>query len=157
LYNLGAMKVLVTGIFDLVHVEHVRFLAAAKNQGRGKREEGRGGTGCYLIVGIEADWRVKKLKGAGRPVMGQEDRKEMLQGLKMVDEVFIMPADFDNDEQYEKVLKDVGADVYAVSENSPFMENKVRICRKAGVVLKIVHGYNPEYSTTKLIDKLLNC
>ena len=151
------MRVLVTGIFDLPHVEHVRFLAAAKNQGRRTKAEGRRRTECYLIVGIEADIRVRKLKGAGRPVMGQEDRKEMLEGLKTVDEVFIMPADFDNDEAYEKVLKDTGVDVYAVSENSPYLDNKKRLCEKAGVTLKVVHEYNPEYSTTKLIDKLLNC
>ena len=129
----------MTGIFDLLHVEHVRFLAAAKNQGRRTKAEGRRRTECYLIVGIEADIRVRKLKGAGRPVMGQEDRKEMLEGLKTVDEVFIMPADFDNDEAYEKVLKDTGVDVYAVSENSPYLDNKKRLCEKAGVTLKVVH------------------
>ena len=88
--------------------------------------------------------------------MGQEDRKEMLEGLAAVDEVFILPEDFDNDKAYEKVLKDTGADVYAVSENSPFMENKRRICRQAGVELKIVHEYNPEYSTTKLMERVQN-
>ena len=148
------MRVLVTGIFDLPHVEHVRFLAAAKTQGRRTKAEGRRRTECYLIVGIESDVRVKKLKGAGRPVMGQEDRKEMLEGLAAVDEVFILPEDFDNDAAYEKVLKDTGADVYAVSEDSPFMENKRKICERAGVVLKIVHGYNPEYSTSRIIEKV---
>ena len=149
------MRVLVTGIFDLLHVEHVRFLAAAKNQGQGPRAKGQGPEGYYLlIVGIEADVRVRKLKGAGRPVMGQEDRKEMLEGLAAVDEVFILPEDFDNDAAYEKVLKDTGADVYAVSEDSPFMENKRKICERAGVVLKIVHGYNPEYSTSRIIEKV---
>ena len=40
----------MTGIFDLVHVEHVRFLAAAKNQGRGKREEGRGLIAIHFMI-----------------------------------------------------------------------------------------------------------
>ncbi len=132
MYNLGAMRVLVTGIFDLLHVEHVRFLAAAKNQGRRKKEEGRRN---YLIVGIESDARVRRLKGPGRPIMREEDRKETLEGLLGVDEVFILPEDFDNDAAYERILKQTKADIYAVSENSPFMENKNRICRKAGVVL----------------------
>jgi len=146
------MRVLVTGIFDLPHVEHVRFLAAAE-KAKSKKQKAKSEE-VYLIVGIESDVRVKKLKGAGRPVMGQEDRKEMLEGLAAVDEVFILPEDFDNDAAYEKVLKDTGADVYAVSEDSPFMENKRKICERAGVVLKIVHGYNPEYSTSRIIEKV---
>jgi len=190
----------VTGIFDLLHVEHVRFLAAAKAvdfdddprqhffdtlgsessltssspPGKNKSKVLFGSSSMIskmppsdhpglrkapsspvkLIVGIEADVRVRKLKGAGRPVMGQADRKEILQGLKMVDEVFNLPEDFDNDKAYEKVLKDTGADIYAVSENSPFMENKRRICRKAGVTLKVVCRYNPEYSTSRIVNRI---
>lgn len=148
------MRVLVTGIFDLLHVEHMRFLAAAKNQGRGKKEEGRRREKSYLIVGVESDKRVRKLKGEGRPVMGQEDRKEMLWGLKMADEVMILPDKFDSDDDYLKLLRDVKPDIYAVSENSPYLENKKRLCEKARVELRVVHGYNPEYSTSNLIKAI---
>lgn len=141
------VRVLVTGVFDLLHVEHVRFLGAAKNLIQNSK-------GCYLIVGIESDARARRLKGKERPVMRQEDRKQMLEGLKMVDEVIILPQDFNNDKAYEKLLKNLKADVYAVSQNSPFMDNKLKICRRAGVTLRVVHEYNPEYSTTKIIDKL---
>lgn len=180
------MRVLATGIFDLLHVEHVRFLAAAKTVSLGDIFSVRSARdprslrrrppvvsktqvlvgsssmtskmspSTYLIVGIESDKRVRRLKGKGRPVMGQEDRKEMLEGLKMVDEVMILPEDFDNDEQYEKLLKDLKIGVYAVSENSPYFENKKRICRRAGVKCVVVRKFNPEYSTSKLIHKLLN-
>lgn len=144
------MRVLVTGIFDLLHVEHVRFLAAAASVGLGSKMP----PSTHLIVGIESDKRVKRLKGEGRPVMGQADRKEMLEGLKMVDEVVILPDKFDSDDDYLKLLREVKPDIYAVSENSPFMENKRKICQRAGVVLKVVYRYNPEYSTTKLIEKV---
>lgn len=152
------MIVFATGVFDLLHIEHIRFLEAAKNQGRrtgdeGRREKNR----IYLIVGIESDVRVRKLKGKGRPIMSQAERKQMLEALNCVDEVIVLPDKFNSDEEYEKILLSVRADVYAVSENSPFMENKKRICRKAGVKIKVVNRYNPEYSTTKLIEKLSHC
>jgi cytidyltransferase-like protein len=148
-------KVLVTGIFDLLHVEHVRFLAAAKNLVQNSEFRIQNLDECYLIVGIESDVRVRKLKGAGRPIMKQEDRKEMLAGLAVVDEVFILPEDFDNDAAYEKILKEVKADIYAVSENSPYMENKRKICEKAGVKCMVVTKFNPEYSTSKIVNRIL--
>lgn len=136
------MIVFATGIFDLLHIEHLNFLKAAKRLG-GK-----------LIVGIESDFRTKQLKGKERPIMNQAERKEMLEALDCVDKVIVLPDEFNSDEEYEKMLLSVGADVYAVSGNSPFMENKKVICRKAGVRLEVVNKYNSEYSTTKLIAKL---
>jgi glycerol-3-phosphate cytidylyltransferase len=134
--------VFVTGIFDLLHVEHVRFLAAAKNQGH------------RLIVGIESDVRVRKLKGSARPICSQSERQEMLEALSVVDEVLILPEQFDTDRDYERILQEVKPDVYAVSGNSPYLENKRKICKQCGVELRIVHPYNPEFSTTKLTEKI---
>lgn len=155
------MRVLVTGIFDLLHVEHVRFLAAAKTVSLGGGDSGTFFKApssplesIWLIVGIESDTRVRKLKGEGRPVMGQADRKEMLMGLKMVDEVMILPDKFDSDDDYLKLLRQVKPDIYAVSENSPYMENKKRLCDKAGVKCIVVRKFNPEYSTSSLIKKI---
>lgn len=136
------MIVFATGVFDLLHIEHLNFLRAAKELG-GK-----------LVVGIESDARTKRLKGPQRPIMNQAERKQMLEALNCVDEVMVLPEKFNSDQEYEKILLSVGADVYAVSGNSPFMENKTRICRKAGVKIKVVNKYNPEYSTTKLINKI---
>lgn len=145
--------VFVTGIFDLLHVEHMRFLAAAKNQGQRKKDEGRRKK-CRLVVGIESDARVKRLKGTSRPICSQIERKEMLEALSVVDEVLILPEQFDTDDDYERILRDVKPDVYAVSENSPFLGNKRKMCERCGVELRIVHPYNPEFSTTKLIERI---
>lgn len=106
------------------------------------------------MVGIESDFRTKELKGSQRPIMNQSERKQMLEALECVDEVIILPNEFNSNREYEKMLLSVKADIYAVSGNSPFMENKKEICRKAGVKLRVVNKYNPEYSTTKLIAKL---
>lgn len=105
-------------------------------------------------MGIESDVRTRQLKGLNRPIMSQVERKQMLEALDCVDEVIVLPDKFNSNEEYEKILLSVGADVYAVSGNSPFMENKKRICQKVGVKIKVVNRYNPEYSTTKLINKI---
>jgi len=136
------MIVFATGVFDLLHIEHLNFLLAAKKLG-GK-----------LIVGIESDARTRRLKGPNRPIMNQAERKQMLEALDCVDEVIVLPDKFNSDQEYEKILLSAGADIYAVSENSPFMENKKRICRRNGVKLRVVNRYNPEYSTTELINKI---
>ncbi len=136
------MIVFATGVFDLLHIEHLNFLLAAKKLG-GK-----------LIVGIESDARTRRLKGPNRPIMNQAERKQMLEALECVAKVVVLPDKFNSDQEYEKILLSVRADIYAVSENSPFMENKKRICRRAGVKLKVVNRYNPEYSTTELINKI---
>lgn len=136
------MTVFVTGTFDLLHVEHIRFLRAAKAQGD------------RLVVGIESDMRVKKLKGPSRPFMSQHDRKEVLEALSMVDDVIILPEHFDTDDQYEQILRDLQVDIYCVSEGSPFLEKKREICARAGVALRVVRPHNPEYSTTQLVARI---
>lgn len=132
----------MTGIFDLLHVEHVRFLEAAKK------------LGDKLMVGIESDARVKRLKGQSRPVMSESDREEMLKSLSCVDEVFILPEKFDTNEEYAQVMRKIQPDFYAVSDQSPYMGTKIQICQEVGVQLRLVRPHNPEYSTSQLIKKI---
>ena len=65
------------GIFDLIHAGHVRSLRDAKS------------LGDLLVVGINSDTSTRAVKGAGRPLMPQEDRAEVLSALEMVDYVVI--------------------------------------------------------------------
>ena len=74
------MNVWVNGCFDILHVGHLNLLEYAKNL-NGRRN--------HLIVGIDSDERVKKLKGENRPINNEQDRKRMLEALKFVDEVVI--------------------------------------------------------------------
>ena len=69
------------GCFDLLHVGHTRYL-------RGARAEGD-----LLIVGINADASVRKLKGANRPLQNEEDRALLVAALHVVDWVVIFPED----------------------------------------------------------------
>lgn len=131
--------VLATGIFDLLHVEHVRFLRSAKDEG------------STLFVGIERDERARKLKGEGRPINSEEKRAEIISSLKVVDLVFLLPENLGTREGREQIIKNLRPDVYCVSASTPFLEEKERILRKFGGRLKVIRPHNPQISTTQLI------
>ncbi len=69
--------VLANGCFDILHVGHVRYLEAARMEGD------------ILVVAVNSDRSVEKLKGPGRPLTPQEERAELVAALEPVDYVFI--------------------------------------------------------------------
>ncbi len=71
------MNIWTNGCYDILHVGHIALFKYAKS------------LGGNLIVGIDSDDRVNKLKGNGRPINNQNDRKEMLESIKFIDEVII--------------------------------------------------------------------
>ena len=73
----GARVVLANGCFDVLHVGHVRYLQGAKAEGD------------LLVVGVNSDKQVTALKGAGRPLMGERERAEIVAALEPVDLVTI--------------------------------------------------------------------
>jgi rfaE bifunctional protein nucleotidyltransferase chain/domain len=75
--NAGEPVILTNGCFDLLHVGHIRYLRAAKELG------GR------LVVAINSDESVRTLKGAGRPLMPDTERAEILAALEDVDAIVI--------------------------------------------------------------------
>jgi rfaE bifunctional protein nucleotidyltransferase chain/domain len=77
----GRRVVLANGCFDLLHVGHVRHLAAAR------------GLGDLLIVGVNGDAAVRRLKGPGRPVVPAGERAEILAALAAVDHVVVFESD----------------------------------------------------------------
>jgi D-beta-D-heptose 7-phosphate kinase/D-beta-D-heptose 1-phosphate adenosyltransferase len=75
----GERVVLTAGCFDLLHVGHARSLAEAR------------GMGDRLLVGVNADARVRALKGPARPIVAARQRAELLAALACVDWVVIFP------------------------------------------------------------------
>jgi len=71
--ELNKKIVFTNGCFDLLHIGHVRYLEQAKSRGD------------VLIVGINTDLSVQKLKGPTRPIQNENDRAEILASLKSVD------------------------------------------------------------------------
>jgi rfaE bifunctional protein nucleotidyltransferase chain/domain len=91
----GKSIVFTNGCFDILHVGHVRYLAAAKRQGD------------ILIVGLNSDVSARELKGAGRPLNSQEDRAEVMAALEAVDHVIVFP-----EKRVSRLLRQVRPDVY---------------------------------------------
>ena len=77
----GKRVVFTNGCFDLIHAGHVRYLRAARR------------LGDVLVVALNSDASVRRLKGAGRPLMPLGDRCEMVAALEMVDYVTSFRAD----------------------------------------------------------------
>jgi rfaE bifunctional protein nucleotidyltransferase chain/domain len=77
----GRRVVLANGCFDLLHVGHVRYLADART------------LGDLLIVGVNGDAAVRRLKGAGRPLMPAAERAELVASLRAVDHVVVFEDD----------------------------------------------------------------
>ena len=87
--------VFTNGCFDILHAGHVRYLAEAKK------------LGDVLIVGLNSDASVRKLKGAGRPVNSAADRAEVLAGLRAVDHVVVF-----EEETAEELVRRLQPDIY---------------------------------------------
>jgi D-glycero-beta-D-manno-heptose 1-phosphate adenylyltransferase len=73
----NAKIVLANGCFDILHVGHIRYLAGAKAEGD------------ILVVAINSDNSVRKLKGEGRPILPERERAELVAALESVDYVTI--------------------------------------------------------------------
>jgi D-beta-D-heptose 7-phosphate kinase/D-beta-D-heptose 1-phosphate adenosyltransferase len=82
-------RVFVNGTFDVLHLGHLAMLNYAKT------------LGDHLVVAIDSDERVKRLKGPSRPINDVNERKIMLENLKAVDQVEI----FDTDEDLINIIK----------------------------------------------------
>jgi rfaE bifunctional protein nucleotidyltransferase chain/domain len=88
--------VLANGCFDLLHVGHIRYLTAAKR------------LGDVLVVGINSDHSVRRLKGAGRPLMTEEERAEIVAALQPVDYVVVFAED-----TADRLVEQLRPDVHA--------------------------------------------
>jgi D-glycero-beta-D-manno-heptose 1-phosphate adenylyltransferase len=135
----GARIVLANGCFDLFHVGHIRYLAGAK------------ALGDILIVGINSDEQVRKLKGENRPFMPEQERAEMLSALKFVDFVTIF-----DEPTVTELIRAVRPDFHAkgtdyTTESVPERE----IVKEYGGKVAIV-GDPKDHSSTDLIKLVGN-
>ena len=138
----GDGLVVVTGVFDLLHVGHLRFLQAAR------------ALGSRLVVGVESDARVRRWKGPDRPIQTQEDRCELLSALRVVDGVFIIEGERVEPDYYVELLRPLHARYLAVTVNDPFLEAKRAAMADIGVELRVVIPRVENYSTSHLIQLL---
>ena len=104
--------VLASGVFDLLHLGHVKFLEAAKQAG---------GKGAELIVIIARDSTVEESKGR-KPVMPENQRRALVESLKVVDEAVLGFEKFD----LADVIERVKPDVIALGYDQANMEKRVQ-------------------------------
>lgn len=104
--------VLVGGCFDLLHFGHVSFLQKART------------LGDHLVVALESDENVRRMKGASRPIHTQAQRKSMLEALSCVDEILLLPL-MKSDDDYTSLVANVHPNIIAITEGD-VMEDKKR-------------------------------
>ena len=134
--NRGEKIVFTNGCFDLLHAGHVRYLQQARQLGQ-----------C-LILAVNSDDSVRRLKGADRPIIPEDERAEMLAALECVDFVTI----FDEDTP-EALLALLKPDVLAKGGTTPVVVGREIVEAAGGDVLTLdpVEGT----STTAIIDRIL--
>lgn len=133
-------KVLVGGCFDILHYGHIHFLKKAKS------------LGDYLVVALESDKNIKKLKGASRPIHDQNKRREILESLSFVDEVITLKDEM-NDADYLELVNQIRPQIIAVTAGDPILEKKQAHART--VLAQVVEIPKIEIASTTQIAKLL--
>lgn len=130
--------ILTNGIFDILHVGHVRYLQDSKKKGD------------ILVVGLNSDRSTRRNKGAGRPLMKAEDRAQILASLSCVDYVTI----FDDERATRLILaikphfhcKGTDYTEKNVPEREAVLSYGGRIC---------ITGDSKSHSVSKIIHKIL--
>ena len=133
----GARIVLANGCFDVLHVGHVRYLTGARE------------LGDVLVVGINSDAQVERLKGAGRPIMPAAERAEIVAALESVTYVTIF-----EEPTVEQLLLTLKPDVHA--KGTDYTTDSVPerdVVRSYGGQVAIV-GDPKDHSTTDLLSRL---
>ena len=133
----GARIVLANGCFDVLHVGHVRYLQGAR------------ALGDLLVVGINSDAEVARLKGVGRPLLAERDRAELVASLKAVDLVTIF-----SEPTVTELLLAIRPDVHA--KGTDYTEETVPerdVVRSYGGSVRIV-GDPKDHSTSEMLRKV---
>jgi rfaE bifunctional protein nucleotidyltransferase chain/domain len=129
--------VFANGCFDPLHVGHVRYLEGAK------------ALGDVLIVGVNSDQQVRRMKGSGRPLVSQDQRAEIVASLSAVDLVIIF-----EEPTVEALLLELRPDIHAKGTDYSVDTVPERdVVRSYGGKVAIV-GDPKEHSSTELIEGL---
>lgn len=129
--------VFANGVFDLLHVGHVRYLEAAR------------GEGDVLVVGINSDSSTRKLKGPGRPILTERARATLVAALKSVNYVVIF-----DELDVNSLLKELQPDVHAKgTDYTPETVPERELAALLGIRVAIV-GDPKQHSTRELLARL---
>ncbi len=144
----GKIVVFTNGVFDLLHIGHVRYLQAARKLGH------------TLFVGLNSDQSTRNLKGPGRPLVPQAERAEILCALACVDYVVIF-----EEVTAEHVVETLQPDIYVkggdyagkasdTGQMSQALPEAAIVRRYGGRI--VILPYIPGHSTSQLVANILN-
>ena len=139
--------VLASGVFDLLHLGHVRFLEEAKKAG---------GENAKLIVIIARDSTVEKMKGR-KPIMSEDQRCALVESLKVVDQAVLGYEDFDIGEVIGKVKPDIIALGYDQTDMEAAVQSYIAKHTLPVKVVKIAKfAENALDSSSKIKQKIID-
>ncbi|MBN2071313.1 MAG: adenylyltransferase/cytidyltransferase family protein [Candidatus Krumholzibacteriota bacterium] len=133
----GMRIVLANGCFDILHAGHIRYLEEAAREGE------------IMVVAINDDASARKLKGAGRPVVPDVERAEILAALRCVDYILIFPG-----LTADLVIRELRPDVHAkgtdyMIDDVPELESSISVgCRT------IITGDRKSRSSSEIIARV---
>ncbi|HIA11827.1 MAG TPA: D-glycero-beta-D-manno-heptose 1-phosphate adenylyltransferase [Flavobacteriales bacterium] len=134
----GLKIVFTNGCFDILHLGHIDYLSRAAS------------FGDILIIGVNTDESVKRLKGSGRPINDESSRAQLLAALEFVDAVVLF-----NDKTPIELIKTITPDILAKggdykAEDVVGYEHVIT----SGGEMRII-DFLPGYSTSSIIQKIL--
>jgi D-beta-D-heptose 7-phosphate kinase/D-beta-D-heptose 1-phosphate adenosyltransferase len=134
----SARVVFTNGCFDLLHLGHLRYLEDAR------------ALGDLLVVGVNSDSSVREIKGALRPIQGEEERSELLAGLHCVDYTII----FDDPDPLS-LIETIQPDILVKGADWP--EDRIVgadvVRKKGGRVERI--ALTPQRSTSSIVERVV--
>ena len=133
----GLAVVFTNGCYDLLHPGHVRLLEQAR------------GMGDILILALNSDASVRRMKGPTRPTISEDERAEMALALAAVDAVVL----FDEDTPRELIAAVLPDVLIKGADWSHFIAGREEVEAAGGRVLTV--ALEPGYSTTNIVERIL--
>ncbi len=133
----GQIVVFTNGCYDILHPGHIRLLEAARS------------LGDVLILALNTDASVQRLKGPSRPLLPERDRAELASALAAVDAVTL----FDEDTPRELIAAVLPDVLIKGADWAHFIAGREEVEAAGGKVLTV--PLEPGYSTTNIVDEIL--
>lgn len=133
----GKTVVLTNGVYDLLHVGHIRCLEDARSRGD------------FLVVAVNSDSSAEKLKGKGHPVVPADERMEVLSGLWFVDYVTVF-----EEPTVDEMLQQLRPNLYAKGTEYTLKTLPERDTLKELDIKAVFVGDKKTHSSSKLIQKI---
>jgi rfaE bifunctional protein nucleotidyltransferase chain/domain len=134
----GKTVVFTNGCYDLLHPGHVRMLEKARS------------LGDVLILALNSDASVRRMKGPSRPLIAENERAAMVLALAAVDAVTL----FDEDTPRELIAEVLPDVLVKGADWSHFIAGREEVEAAGGRVLTV--ALEPGYSTTNLVEEMIN-